>query len=90
MGLYQGSCGTGQVIGASATNNQITVSPSTTSNYYVRAEGGLCPASKLLELLDVYTLETRLSELEDICEMIIPFLNLKEEVPQAEFIQVMG
>jgi hypothetical protein len=58
---YKGSCGTGSLIGSTTTNNQITVSPSTTSNYYVRSEGGLCPASNCIGLtIDVYTLETHL------------------------------
>ena len=65
---YEGSCGTGTLIGTTTTNNQISVSPSTTTNYYVRAEGGLCPASNCIGLtIDVYTLETHLSELDDIC-----------------------
>ena len=65
---YKGSCGTGTLIGSTTTNNQITVSPSTTTNYYVRAEGGLCPASNCIGLtVDVYTLETHLSELDNIC-----------------------
>ena len=41
---YKGSCGTGDLIDSTVTNNQITVSPSTTSNYYVRAEGGPLPS----------------------------------------------
>ncbi|MBD01036.1 MAG: hypothetical protein CL841_06820 [Crocinitomicaceae bacterium] len=79
---YQGSCGTGQVIGTSTTNNQITVSPSTTSNYYVRAEGGLCPASNCIGVtIDVYTLETHLSELEDICGDDYPIFELEGGSP---------
>jgi gliding motility-associated-like protein len=74
---YQGSCGTGQIIGTSTTNNQITVSPSTTTNFYVRAEGGLCPASNCIGVtIDVYTLETHLIEFDDICGEDYPVFEL--------------
>ena len=75
---YKGSCGTGTLIGSTTTNNQITVSPSTTSNYYVRSEGGLCPASNCIGLtIDVYTLETHLSEFDKICGEDHPIFELE-------------
>ena len=75
---YKGSCGTGTLIGSTTTNNQITVSPSTTSNYYVRSEGGLCPASNCIGLtVDVYTLETHLSEFDKICGEDHPIFELE-------------
>ena len=75
---YKGSCGTGSLIGSTTTNNQITVSPSTTSNYYVRSEGGLCPASNCIGLtIDVYTLETHLSEFDKICGEDHPIFELE-------------
>ena len=69
---YEGACATGTIIDTienldtlwisqinntySSVNN-ITVSPSTTTNYYVRAEGGQCPPSNCIGLtIDVYTL----------------------------------
>lgn len=75
---YKGSCGTGTLIGTTTTNNQITVNPSTTSNYYVRSEGGLCPASNCIGLtVDVYTLETHLSEFDNICGEDHPIFELE-------------
>ena len=75
---YKGSCGTGSLIGSTTTNNQITVSPSTTSNYYVRSEGGLCPASNCIGLtIDVYTLETHLGEFDEICGEDHPIFELE-------------
>ena len=75
---YRGSCGTGTLIDSTTANNQITVTPSTTSNYYVRAEGGLCPASNCIGLtVDVYTLETHLSELDNICGEDSPIFELE-------------
>ena len=75
---YKGSCGTGTLIGSTTTNNQITVSPATTSNYYVRSEGGLCPASNCIGLtVDVYTLETHLSEFDKICGEDHPIFELE-------------
>tara|TARA_B100000767_G_scaffold87325_1_gene83933 strand:- start:733 stop:2835 length:2103 start_codon:yes stop_codon:yes gene_type:complete len=79
---YKGSCGTGDLIGSTITNNQITVSPSTTSNYYVRAEGGLCPASNCIGVtIDVYTLEAHLNEFEDICGDDYPLFDLEGGSP---------
>ena len=75
---YKGSCGTGILIDSTTTNNQITVNPSTTSNYYVRSEGGLCPASNCIGLsIDVYTLETHLSEFDNICGEDHPEIELE-------------
>ena len=75
---YKGSCGTGYLIDSTITNNQITVSPSSTSNYYVRSEGGLCPASSCIGVtIDVYTLETHLSEIEDVCGDDYPLFELE-------------
>ncbi|MDA7787413.1 gliding motility-associated C-terminal domain-containing protein, partial [bacterium] len=79
---YKGSCGTGDLIDSTVSNNQITVSPSTTSNYYVRAEGGLCPASNCLGVtIDVYTLEAHLNEFEDICGDDYPLFDLEGGSP---------
>lgn len=77
---YQGSCGTGQVIGTA--NNQISVSPTTTTNYYVRAEGGYCPSSNCIGVtIDVYTLETNLLEIDDICGEDHPEFELTGGTP---------
>ena len=77
---YKGTCGTGQIIGTS--NNQILVSPTTTTNYYVRAEGGLCPSSNCLGVtIDVYTLETNLLEFNDICGEDHPSFELSGGTP---------
>ena len=79
---YKGSCGTGDLIDSTVSNNQITVSPSTTSNYYVRAEGGLCPASNCVGVtVDVFTLEAHLNELEDICGDDYPLFDLEGGSP---------
>ena len=88
---YQGSCGTGQIIGTSNTNNQITVSPSTTTNYYVRAEGGLCPASNCIGVtIDVYTLETHLNEFDDICGEDYPVFELTGGSPSGGVFSGLG
>ena len=79
---YKGSCGTGVLIDSTVINNQINVSPSTTSNYYVRAEGGLCPASNCIGVtIDVYTLEAHLNELEGICGDDYPLIELEGGSP---------
>ena len=79
---YRGSCGTGVLIDSTVINNQINVSPSTTSNYYVRAEGGLCPASNCIGVtIDVYTLEAHLNELEGICGDDYPQVELEGGSP---------
>ena len=79
---YKGSCGTGDLIDSTISNNQITVSPLTTSNYYVRAEGGLCPASNCVGVtIDVYTLEAHLNEFEDICGDDYPRFDLEGGSP---------
>ena len=58
------------------------MSPSTTSNYYVRAEGGLCPASNCIGVtIDVYTLETHLSEFDKICGEDYPIFELEGGSP---------
>ena len=87
---YEGACGTGSIL--DSTNNQdtlftdtvnyssvnyITVSPTTTTNYYVRSEGGECNPSNCIGLtIDVYTLTTHLSELDDICGTANPYFDL--------------
>ena len=38
MGLVSRRLWTGQIISTTTINNQISVSPTTTTNYYVRAE----------------------------------------------------
>ena len=88
---YEGNCGTGQTIGTSNINNQITVSPSTTTNYYVRAEGGLCSASNCIGVtIDVYTLETNLSEFDDICGEDYPVFELKDGTPSGGVFSGLG
>ena len=86
---YQGSCGTGQIIGTTTINNQISVSPTTTTNYYVRAEGGYCPSSNCIGVtIDVYTLETNLLEFDDVCGEDHPSFELIGGTPQVVFILV--
>lgn len=88
---YKGSCGTGILIDSTTTNNQITVSPSTTSNYYVRAEGGLCPASNCIGVtVDVYTLETHLNEFEKICGDDAPIFELSGGNPSGGVFSGVG
>ena len=90
---YKEACSTGDIIDTTEnldtlwTNqnnniyssvNYIQVSPNTTTNYYVRAEGGECPPSNCIGLtVDVYTLETHLSEFTDICGLATPNFDLK-------------
>lgn len=95
---YQDACGTGTVVdstnnydtlftnvpdsGDFSSVNKIIVSPSTTTNYYVRSEGGECNASNCIGLtIDVYTLTTHISELDNICGTATPVFDLDGGVP---------
>ena len=75
---YEDACGTGDVIDTTYnSSNGITVSPSTTTNYYVRAEGGFCPPSNCIGVtVDVYTLTTHLDKFETLCGEATPSFNL--------------
>ena len=89
---YEGACATGVIIDTTenldtlwvsqidttySSVNNITVSPSTTTNYYVRAEGGQCPPSNCIGLtIDVYTLETHVSKFDAICGVATPAFEL--------------
>lgn len=88
---YKGTCGTGSLIDSTISNNQITVSPNTTSNYYVRAEGGLCPASNCIGVtIDVYTLETHLIEFDNICGEDYPVFELEGGSPSGGIFSGVG
>ena len=89
---YKDACETGTIIDTTEnqdtlwvnqTNNiyssvnYIQVSPNTTANYYVRSEGGECPPSNCIGLtIDVYTLETHIDDLDDICGTATPSFQL--------------
>ena len=75
---YKEACGTGDIIDTTYNSiNGITVSPSTTTNYYVRAEGGMCPPSNCIGVtVDVYTLSTHLDKFETLCGEATPSFNL--------------
>ena len=75
---YEDACGTGDIIDTTYNStNGITVSPSTTTNYYVRAEGGMCPPSNCIGVtVDVYTLSTHLDKFETLCGEATPSFNL--------------
>lgn len=89
---YEGTCGTGDIIdttqnqdtlwinqstGTFSSTNKITVSPTTTTNYFVRSEGGMCPPSNCIGLtIDVYTLSSHLDEFESICGNATPEFEL--------------
>ena len=89
---YEEACATGSIIdttenqdtlwtnqasGTYYTTNSIIMSPSTTTNYYVRAEGGLCaPSSCIGVTIDVYTLSTHLDKYESLCGEATPSFNL--------------
>ena len=68
---------TNQAAGTYYTTNSIIMSPSTTTNYYVRAEGGLCAPSNCIGVtIDVYTLSTHLDKYESLCGEATPSFNL--------------
>ena len=75
---YEDACGTGDIIDTTYNSiNGVTVSPSTTTNYYVRAEGGMCPPSNCIGVtVDVYTLSTHLDKFETLCGDATPSFNL--------------
>ena len=67
-----------QIDGTYKSLNYTQVSPSTTTNYYVRSEGGQCPPSNCIGLtVDVYTLETTLNKFNDVCGLATPSFSLK-------------
>ncbi|MBM76925.1 MAG: hypothetical protein CL846_00430 [Crocinitomicaceae bacterium] len=88
---YENACGTGGILDSTQNDTDslfigtdtlldvdiLLVSPSTTTNYYVRSEGGECPPSACIGVtIDVYTLETHVSEFSDICGTATPYYNL--------------
>ena len=67
------------------------MSPNATSNYFVRSEGGLCPASNCIGItIDVYTLETHLSEFDDICGEDYPVFELNGGSPSGGVFSGVG
>ena len=89
---YEEACATGNIVdttenldtlwtnqntGTYYSTNSITMSPSTTTNYFVRAEGGLCAPSNCIGVtIDVYTLSTHLDKYETLCGEATPSFNL--------------
>ena len=75
MGLVQDALDR-NIIDTTSSINGITVSPSTTTNYYVRAEGGMCPPSNCIGVtVDVYTLSP-FRQIEVLCGEATPSFNL--------------
>ncbi len=85
---YEGACGAGVPIDTtyndtiSGQDTSIVVSPSTTTNYYVRAEGGICDPSECIGItIDVYNLETNLLSFDDVCGVDAPAFALTGGIP---------
>ena len=90
---YKEACSTGTVIDSTenldtlwvnqidttySSINYTQVSPNTTTNYYVRSEGGQCPPSNCIGLtVDVYTLETHVNKFDDVCGTATPEFSLQ-------------
>ena len=90
---YKEACSTGTIIDTTenldtlwvsqidttySSVNYTQVSPNTTTNYYVRSEGGQCPPSNCIGLtIDVYTLETHVSKFDNVCGTATPEFNLQ-------------
>ena len=63
-------------------DTSIVVSPSSTTNYYVRAEGGWCEPTECVGItISVYNLETNLLSFEDICGVDAPAFDLTGGIP---------
>ncbi len=84
---YEGACGAGTPIDTTYNDinlgdTLITVSPSTTTNYYVRAESGICDPSECIGItIDVYDLETNLLSFDDVCGVDVPEFTLTGGIP---------
>ena len=84
---YEGACGAGIPIDTTYNDinigdTLITVSPSTTTNYYVRAESGICDPSECIGVtIDVYDLETNLLSFDDVCGVDVPSFALTGGIP---------
>jgi gliding motility-associated-like protein len=84
---YEGACGGGIPIDTTYNDinlgdTLITVSPTTTTNYYVRAESGICDPSQCIGVtIDVYNLETDLLSFDDVCGVDVPAFNLSGGIP---------
>ena len=58
------------------------MSPSSTTNYYVRTEGGECGPTECIGItVSVYTLETNLLSYENVCGSATPPFNLTGGIP---------
>lgn len=63
-------------------HDTIIVSPSSTTNYYVRTEGGECGPTECIGItVSVYTLETNLLSYENVCGSATPPFNLTGGIP---------
>ena len=63
-------------------HDTIVVSPSSTTNYYVRTEGGECGPTDCLGItVDVYTLETNLLSFNNVCGTDVPAFDLTGGIP---------
>jgi len=63
-------------------HDTIIVSPSSTTSYYVRTEGGECGPTECLGItVSVYTLETNLLSFDNICGTAVPSFNLTGGIP---------
>jgi gliding motility-associated-like protein len=94
---YEEACATGTIIDTTenldtlwvnqvdssySSVNFTQISPSTTTNYYVRSEGGECPPSNCIGVtIDVYTLETNLNSFEKVCGIATPSFDLTGGIP---------
>ena len=84
---YEGACGAGTPIDTTYNDinlgdTLITVSPNTTTNYYVRAESGICDPSECIGItIDVYDLETNLLSFDDVCGVDVPPFTLTGGIP---------
>ena len=84
---YEGACGAGVPIDTTYNDinlgdTLITVSPSTTTNYYVRAESGICDPSECIGItIDVYDLEADLLSFDDVCGVDAPAFELTGGIP---------
>jgi gliding motility-associated-like protein len=63
-------------------DTSLVVSPSSTTNYYVRAEGGWCEPTECVGItISVYNLETNLLSFEDVCGVDAPTFDLTGGIP---------
>ena len=84
---YEGACGAGVPIDTTYNDTtigdtSIVVSPTTTTNYYVRAEGGICDPSECIGItIDVHDLETDLLVQDSVCGIDVPAFLLTGGIP---------